>query len=361
MSLTLDSLATEVLIKIFSNVRIIDLCRLKQTCRRFNNIINSWDYALLRNVTPLVTNQRSDIFLSRCSRKLSALEQIRVSRNWHIGRYKEKSLLYIKRKFIPWLCLTDESVWISRGRNISNYKRNKDGININANIVLHGKSKADVGNFQLKNNLLLSGQRDGSLWLASVKEKKIIFDLDSCHRSDINSVDISESGNIVVSGSRDDGVKIWKVNNNLDCDPIDALTELQHINLNDRVWRVSLLKEKTFVGGSTSNPILQLPSKNFGLGVLDLKWDGPNFLWSCGYDTYLKRWDLRTGKCVQAFEDPHASAHYCLDYDYCNTIMTGTQLHGRVILWDIRQGHSLQLYFMSACKRGRYRKELPGL
>lgn len=77
--------------------------------------------------------------------------------------------------------------------------------------------------------------------------------------------------------------------------------------------------------------------------MLDLKWDGPHTIWSCGYDTCLRRWDLRTGKSEQNFYDPHASVLYCLEYDYCNTVMTGAQSYGRVILWDTRQPRSVQV------------------
>ncbi|VEN53263.1 unnamed protein product [Callosobruchus maculatus] len=105
--------------------------------------------------------------------------------------------------------------------------------------------------------------------------------------------------------------------------------------------------------------ILQLSGSEYNHGVLDMKWDGPHCMWSCGYDTYLRKWDLRTGNCVQIYEDPHASALYCFDYDYCNTIMTGTQLHGRVILWDIRQKNSVQLFFMDSCKSRRHGRNSP--
>ncbi|KAJ8961425.1 hypothetical protein NQ318_014672, partial [Aromia moschata] len=393
MTVTLHELSTELLIKIFCYLNIPDLCKLKQTCRRFNEIITSWDHVLLKTLAPLVTNQKSNIFLSRCFNQLSTLEKIRISKNWQIGRYQEKSLLYVKRKYIPWLYLSKKSVWISRGNKIFSYERHKSHVNVSKpGVILKGRSNADVGNFQLKNDLLISGQRDGNLCLWCLKENKAIFDTKNCHNSDINSVDISLCGSIIASGSRDNCLKIWRLN----YDSLDGLEELHCHNLQDRVWRVSLLNEKPLLAVGTSgnnyknslfvydverisDPI-ELPSTNLGLGVLDIRWDSPSTLWSCGYDTYLKRWDLRTGRCEQIFRDPHASALYCLDYDYCNTIMTGTQMHGREnhhstlnqLAFEFNMTastvhkimkkakyHPYKLYFMDSCKNGAHRRSSP--
>lgn len=98
--------------------------------------------------------------ISRCQQRLSMLEKIRISKNFQIGRYNEKELLFVRRNYMPWLCLTNESVWISRGRNIYRYNRFKKQVDVSRpRAVLHGRSNADVGHFQIKNNLVISGQR----------------------------------------------------------------------------------------------------------------------------------------------------------------------------------------------------------
>lgn len=55
------------------------------------------------------------------------------------------------------------------------------------------------------------------------------------------------------------------------------------------------------------------------------------------------RWDLRTGKCVQKFHDAFGASLYCLDYDYCNSVIVGTCLHSRAAIWDIRSEHCVQV------------------
>lgn len=80
-----------------------------------------------------------------------------------------------------------------------------------------------------------------------------------------------------------------------------------------------------------------------GSGILDARWETANIIWSCGYDACLRRWDLRTGKCEQYWEDPFYSPLYCLDYDDFCTALTGCQSHGRVVLWDTRQKNYVQV------------------
>lgn len=98
--------------------------------------------------------------ISRCHRQLSVFDKIRIGKNWQIGRYSEKELLFVRRNYMPWLCLTNETVWISRGRNIYCYNRFRKQVDVSKpRTVLHGRSNADVGHFQLKNKLIISGQR----------------------------------------------------------------------------------------------------------------------------------------------------------------------------------------------------------
>ncbi|KAG5884677.1 hypothetical protein JTB14_000374 [Gonioctena quinquepunctata] len=367
----IEELSTELLLKIFDYLEIHDLCHLKQTCKRFSDVISSWDHTLLK-VTPLVTNQKNALFKSRCMHQLSSLEKIRVSKNWILGKYFEKSLLFSKNKFIPWLHLNGQFIWMSRGKKICCYKRINSGINENKPYyILQGNSNEDIVNFRLKNGILVSGLRDGGVWLKDVNEKRTIVDLKNCHESDVNSVDLSNDGKTIVSGSRDNALKIWKLNDSLDYNLEEAHCHV----LDDLIWKVSLSDEKQLLAVGTSgneyinsiyvydmermsNP-LELPSTGFGQGILDLRWDGLHSLWSCGYDSHLKRWDLRTGRSEQVYPDPHGCALYCMDYDYYNTIMTGSQMHGRVVLWDIRQSKFVQLYFMESCKSRRSQRSSP--
>ncbi|XP_077933328.1 F-box/WD repeat-containing protein 4 isoform X5 [Halichoerus grypus] len=76
-----------------------------------------------------------------------------------------------------------------------------------------------------------------------------------------------------------------------------------------------------------------------GAGVLDVMYESPSTLLSCGYDTYVRYWDLRASvrKCVMEWEEPHDSTLYCLQTDGNHLLATGSSYYGVVRLWDRRQ------------------------
>lgn len=80
-----------------------------------------------------------------------------------------------------------------------------------------------------------------------------------------------------------------------------------------------------------------------GSGILDLHWENASTLLTCGYDGYLRKWDMRTGECEQKWGDPHDSALYCLASDDLYTVVTGANVFGRVVLWDQRLKNYIQV------------------
>lgn len=94
------------------------------------------------------------------------------------------------------------------------------------------------------------------MWLTSLHGRKLIFDEEDCHESDINSVDISQNGDIVVSGSRDSSFSIWKVDYDSN---IGALNKLHNQVFYDRVLRVSLLNERPLLAVGTSGNNYRAP------------------------------------------------------------------------------------------------------
>ncbi|RMC11465.1 hypothetical protein DUI87_11584 [Hirundo rustica rustica] len=87
-----------------------------------------------------------------------------------------------------------------------------------------------------------------------------------------------------------------------------------------------------------------------GAGVLDVFYETPSLLLSCGYDTYIRYWDIRTStrKCVQEWEEPHDSALYCIRSDKNHMIASGSSYYGVVRLWDKRQTRCLQSFHLSS-------------
>ncbi|XP_066150216.1 F-box/WD repeat-containing protein 4 [Euwallacea fornicatus] len=367
-----DSLSSELLILIFSFLEVRDLSRLRVTCKRFRDIINAWDNLLIKTTT-VVTNQNSEKFLARCFSKIpTKLEKLRLQNNWSYGMYNEKSLFYVRKKYMPWLKLEKDSLWFSRGSKIFNYKRDKNNIIVpKANFVLSpqyrqscvnvGFSSVDVTKFTIRGDILAGGLSDGGVYIQNLVDKNE-FIIDKAENTFTCSVDISPDSLVVASGMRNDCFKIFSLHK----DPLE-LTLIHTQDLGQRAWCVSFCEEKPLFACGTSagddgrksiwiydteryTEVLSLKLGHFISATLDMKWDGAHGLWSCGNDCHLRRWDLRTGNCEQKFHDAFGAGLYCLDYDYYNSVMVGTYLHGRAALWDVRSKRCVQLYFMRTCK-----------
>ena len=90
-----------------------------------------------------------------------------------------------------------------------------------------------------------------------------------------------------------------------------------------------------------------------GAGMLDLTWIDETKLLSCGYDSYARLWDIRSGTCVSKWEEPFNEAIYCMSTDYNMTLVCGTARHGLVRLWDMRHTQPIQMYHVKHPRIGQ--------
>lgn len=88
-------------------------------------------------------------------------EKWRISYNWKIGRFKKSLLLKQNVKYIPWLCLNKDLLWISEGLWVKAYRRTRNqSLSVAMpEFTLRGDSDQDVSKFLHKNGLLLCGAR----------------------------------------------------------------------------------------------------------------------------------------------------------------------------------------------------------
>ncbi|GAA6107451.1 F-box/WD repeat-containing protein 4 [Tachysurus ichikawai] len=87
-----------------------------------------------------------------------------------------------------------------------------------------------------------------------------------------------------------------------------------------------------------------------GAGVLDIVYESPFQLLTCGYDTFIRYWDLRvcSRKSVMEWEEPHDNALYCMKTDNNYMIASGSSYYGVVRLWDKRQTRCLQMFQLTS-------------
>ncbi|XP_058241914.1 F-box/WD repeat-containing protein 4 isoform X2 [Hemibagrus wyckioides] len=179
------------------------------------------------------------------------------------------------------------------------------------------------------------------------------------HNQEVNCIDCR--GELIVSGSRDKTAKVWTLNP-------DQLDKCLHtIPTYDRVWSVAISPSLcTFVTGTACcenfaplriwdtercDLVTCLGTKfRRGAGVLDIVYESPFQLLTCGYDTFIRYWDLRvcSRKSVMEWEEPHDNALYCMKTDKNYMIASGSSYYGVVRLWDKRQTRCLQMFQLTS-------------
>ena len=97
---------------------------------------------------------------------------------------------------------------------------------------------------------MVSGGRDKTLvgWrqYGGGRSYEFAFARRYCHGSEVSAVDVADKGSIVISGSRDQLVKVWRVVD-------DFLSPMSTINIGDRVWSLATSKAGCVAVGMSSN------------------------------------------------------------------------------------------------------------
>ncbi|CAL7937710.1 unnamed protein product [Xylocopa violacea] len=356
----LDTLPSDVLILIFDYCHAFDLVRLSEVCTRFYDIIREDTLWINKNKHPIATNQTSRKFRERCNPLLCLRTKWHVSHNWQYGKYEKRRLFSQNAKVIPWIQLTEDVLWWSGGNQLYGFRRT-DPLQENNRIFINDNVRSDIYRFIVKNECIITGHRDGSIqfWTKSRCDQNLefYFSIDRAHSRMVNALD--ETSNTIISGSNDGTVKIWGP-----AGQRILSVPLATINIGQWIRSVSADPTSTKVAiGSTGDSVapnlhifdleyytesdILSPYKKKCAGTLDMVWDSPYILLTCGYDSYIRKWDLRTGTCVYSWPDPTDATLYCISSDYQYTMITGTKFNCKAVLWDQRQKNYIQSYFMN--------------
>ncbi|XP_023571327.1 F-box/WD repeat-containing protein 4 isoform X1 [Octodon degus] len=221
-------------------------------------------------------------------------ERVKVSQNWRLGRCREGILLKWRCSQMPWMQLEGNSLYISQADFILAYQFRPDGASVHrrplAVFAGHGE---DVCHFVLANSHIISAGGDGKIGIHQTRSTFAIKYL--AHEQEVNCVDCK--GGVVVSGSRDRTAKVWPWSSG-------RLGQCSHtIQTEDRVWSVA-------ISPLLSGQLMTHLGSDFppGAGVLDVMYESPSTLLSCGYDTYVRYWDLRTSVRTSSWPCGHTHA-----------------------------------------------------
>ncbi|XP_041369377.1 F-box/WD repeat-containing protein 4-like [Gigantopelta aegis] len=348
--LTLIYLPDDVLLLIYSYLDVQSLGRLCQACSRFRNLTSLDTVWLPHSKNVFIIRD-----LNRNGQSLSLKEQCRVAKNWNKKKSHEVTLLRNSSRLMPWMQYEKQTIWISTQNVIRCFRLKQNGyLAENSQHRLEG-FRDDVSRFVIKKDLLVAGCRDGSIGGWSTSTGSMLFHFLKVHTGDTQCVDLL--GDLLISGSRDCHVKITSLScNNSFSKPRKTL------QIHDRVWSLGVSPDGTVLavgsagcGGipplaiwdlNSCEMALQLGTNHKrGAGVLDMTFTSPNTLLTCGYDSYLRLWDVRTASCVAEWEEPYDTALYCVQTDDQYAVMTGTARYGMTRLWDMRQSQPIQVYY----------------
>lgn len=348
-------LPPDVLYVVCSYCDVQTLGRLSCVCKRFNAFLKQSYVWSRRSRNIVATNQSDKRMLQRSLHALEPVEKCWQSVRWQTGRYLERVLLHHYTPYIPWLQLERDVLWYSKGAAILKFRRLADGsLGENELLTLYGHAD-DVCHFVCKDGLVVSGGSEGSLCIRTAAEGLYVHERWHYNSKAINSVDYCN--NVVVTGSQDRTVKVWS---------LTAEFQRYAIHIWDRVCSVAVLESNPIllVGSAGCNGIAPLQAFDLssgshvatlgtnhrhGAGVLHIYPESPAELLSCGYDTFIRLWDMRCPtRCVSAWEDPHDSAVYCLATDHNVTVLSGTSRYGVVRLWDKRMTRQVKIYYVGS-------------
>ncbi|XP_029554099.1 F-box/WD repeat-containing protein 4-like isoform X2 [Salmo trutta] len=165
---------------------------------------------------------------------------------------------------------------------------------------------------------LVSGGSDGKI-LAHHRRNGFSVEY-SGHKQKVNCLGCI--GGLMVCGSRDRTARIWTLSSNCPRGTVP---------MNDKVWSVA-------ISPTQRCELLCCLGSEFqrDAGVLDIVYESPFQQLTCGYDTYIRSWDLRLSprKCVMEWEEPHDSALYCIQTDGNHMIASGSSYYGTIRMWD---------------------------
>nr|XP_039260039.1 F-box/WD repeat-containing protein 4-like isoform X1 [Styela clava] len=366
--INLNELPVDVLIIIFHYLDEKSLRTIAKVCHYFNEISSSNEIWQKWMKTRIMTSSDHGLNMILCPK---FKEQCRLSIKWRQGRRKEKTFTKFEKNYLPWLAYhQDEAelylaqgdavkkysseLWLKAGRlPVEKYDDNQTWA---SSTVVH--EAADVCRFCLDDNLIITGGWHGKLSWASLRDLHFITKHDA-HSADVSDVGIVDD--VIISGSRDHTVKIWKLSDNME--------ELGHLftqDIGDNVLSIATNKFRRIFavgsGGTGGTHPLQIRdiessthlynlghSYKNGSGVLDCHFQSPNLLMSTGYDTYIRLWDIRTSyrECVRSWEEPHDNTVYCVTSDCRYGFVSGSCRHGVTRLWDTRMKNCLQTFYLA--------------
>ncbi|XP_071792667.1 F-box/WD repeat-containing protein 4-like [Asterias amurensis] len=355
-------LPDEVLLYILSLLRISEIGCIAQLSRRLNALIGQ-DAAWRPISRQLINIQEDKKTRENCGHKIgrrqkSLKEMCRISLNWTRGNKKENLLYKFKTRYLPWLQLDGQQLYLSQGEKVHSFRLHDNGSIYKKPLVsFHGQLN-DVTQFVVKKDRLLTAGCDARFLLYNKYTGALLhcYQPDEQRISGLNIMCVDMTDDLIVGGVNDKSITLWRCN---------CQQPMRSITMSDTVRSLRTSpSQRSFASGSSAvadrQPIkiwdiesgkqIMTIGRNWrhGAGILHMQYESPDTLLSAGYDTIVRMWDLRTNCILPVIEleDPHDYTVYCIQSDGKYLIASGTALWGVARLWDKRMNKTLQSFFV---------------
>jgi small GTP-binding protein len=186
---------------------------------------------------------------------------------------------------------------------------------------------------------LASGSDDNTIKIWDVNNGKLIRSLEG-HSSSVNSVAFSPDGKTLASGSDDNTIKIWDVNNG------KLIRSLE--GHSSSVWSVAFSPDgKTLASASNDNTI-KIWDVNNGKLIRSLEGHSNSVrsvafspagkcLASGSSDNTIKIWDVNNGKLIRSFEG-HSNSVWSVAFSPDGKTLASDSDDNTIKIWDVNNG-----------------------
>ncbi|XP_071169608.1 F-box/WD repeat-containing protein 4-like [Mytilus edulis] len=365
-------LPDDILFTIFSYCSTQTLCRICRTCSRLKDLASrdcvwtkeSPNYRLMvfpGDVNITCKGSPRQTSAQRRKRKILLKDRCRIAKNWETKIVKDTQIVKHKTKLMPWARLHGQKLYVSNAVNINCYDVfNNSTVKEDVSNRISG-CNYDVTKFVVNDDVLVSGFREGRIIVFDTisKEKKFEYSFDEC--GDTQAVAVYND--TVVAGYQDGSVKVLNTKK-YDSSGVVTINNCSNgASIPNRVWSVATAPDgSTFTVGNAGLETNRTPVEVYdlescrllhnlgsghkrGAGVLDIKYETSHIMLTCGYDTSLRLWDLRTLSCEKEWTEPFDTELSSIQSDGNNVMLTGTFQYGMTRLWDKRLNDPVQMYY----------------
>ncbi|KAJ8711744.1 hypothetical protein PYW08_008698 [Mythimna loreyi] len=375
-------LPVDILVNIFKRLNIKDLHNVMLSCKIFYDLIKN-DNTIWR---PLARN-RLMIDLSDSSKSNELwFYRCRTSHNWCKGYYQSKVVINHYTNYMPWLTFhKSEILLVSVGSELHCYPTNRKGfpncrealwkVDV-PKIQRQDVRTHDISRFVIKNNYIISGNRDGCLavYIANNPRKRpwLQYHIQDCHgngQKEVTAVEVLDSRNqiMVVTGSyvsndlrfcsfsKEDNSNTTYI---LRGDEPNIKSISFYENAGTKCLALSESSDKLAIGlnGNSKPLVLDVytpqflmtadATKNPKQQIRDIRWHDENTILYVTHSGVLEMIDVRAREVVYNSKDPFQSSFYCVKSDGQWGIVAGSAEYSRCVLFDTRnQMNHVQMYF----------------